>query len=150
MKKGRISKVTPENLCKAFNTLRQQYVGQKLISEQIVDMFQKENISKWIIYKMLQNSTLFTKIQKDSDKRCRGYIMPSNPVNIHWFENWLKDQHSTTSKKEEKKTLTLEEECIAYLKQQGFQMKKPKGFNVERFSKDYPQLYEKYLEFEIV
>lgn len=150
MKKGRTSKVTPENLCKAFNALRQQHVGQKLISEQIVDMFQKENISKWVIYKMLQTPTLFTKIQKDSDKRCKGYMMPSNPVNIHWFENWLKDQHSTTPKKEEEKKLTLEEECVAYLKSQGFKMQKPRGFNLEKFSKDYPQLYEKYLEFETV
>lgn len=148
---GRKSRVTPENLCKAYNTLRQERAGQKLVSSQVEDLLAKEGISRWIVTKMLQNPTFFTKVKRESGKgRCVGYMFQHDPVHISIFKNWLKDQKSVSKKEETKKTLTLEEECVAYLHTQGYTLQKCVGFDEASFKKDYPQLYQKYLRYEKV
>lgn len=148
---GRTSKVTPESLCKAYNTLRQEKVGQKLIGSQVEDLLGKEGISRWIITKMLQNPTFFTKVKREGQGKCIGYMFQHDPIHINIFKNWLKDQKSISSKKEEvKKTSTLEEDCVAYLRNQGYVLQKCVGFDESAFKKDYPQLYQKYLRYEKV
>jgi hypothetical protein len=154
----RKSKVTAEGLCKVYNTFRQQRVGQKLVGEQLMNLLHKEGgISKWIVNKMLQNPTFFTKVKREG-KKCTGYMFQYNPVNIHLFETWLKDQKSVPPKKEEKKELSFEEECVQYLNNiciKGTNIKKYKiemclSFDEEALGKDYPQLYQKYLRYEKV
>ena len=149
---GRVSKVTPESLCKAYNTLRQEKVGQKLIGSQVENFLTKEGISRWIVTKMLQNPTFFTKVKREGGQgKCIGYMFQSNPVHISLFKNWLKDQKSVSSKKEEvKKTSTLEEDCVVYLRNQGYILQKCVGFDEKAFKEDYPQLYQKYLRYEKV
>ena len=149
---GRKSKVTFESLCKAYNTLRQERIGQKLVSGQIEDLFKKEGISLWIVERMLQNPTFFTKVKREGGKgKCVGYMFQYNPVHINLFKNWLKDQKSVSSKKEEvKKTSTLEEDCVVYLHNQGYILQKCVGFDEKAFKEDYPQLYQKYLRYEKV
>lgn len=158
---GRKSKITSESLCKVYNTLRQQRVGQKLVSEQLINLLHKEGgISMWIVKKMLQNPTFFTKVNRENGKgKCIGYMFQYNPVNIHLFETWLKDQKSGSSKKEEvKPTLSFEEECVQYLNNiyvNGTKIRKYKiemctSFDEEALEKDYPQLYQKYLRYEKV
>lgn len=147
---GRVSKVTPESLCKAYNTLRQEKGGQKLIGSQVEDLLSKEGISRWIVTKMLQNPTFFTKVKREGKGKCVGYIFQHDPVHISIFKNWLKDQKSVSKKEETKKTLTLEEECVQYLANQGYVLQKCVGFDEESFKKDYPQLYQKYLKYEKV
>jgi len=144
---SRKSKVTAEGLCKAYNTLRQERVGQKMFGEQIESLLSKEGVTKWIIRKMLQSSTFFTKVKQEKGK-CIGYMFQYNPVNIHLFENWLKDQKSTSKKEEVKPTLSFEEECVQYLVNQGYTLQKCVGFDEDSFKKDYPQLYQKYLRYE--
>ena len=149
---GRKSKVTFESLCKAYNTLRQERVGQKLVSGQIEDLFKKEGVSLWIVERMLQNPTFFTKVKREGGQgKCMGYMFQYNPVHINLFKNWLKDQKSGPStKKEEKKELSFEEECVQYLMNQGYTLQKCIGFDESAFKKDYPQLYQKYLRYEKV
>ena len=148
---GRVSKVTPENLCKAYNTLRQERAGQKLIGSQVEDLLTKEGISRWIVTKMLQNPTFFTKVKRESGKgRCIGYIFQHDPVHINIFKNWLKDQKSVSKKEETKKTLTLEEECVAYLHTQGYKLQKCLGFDEERFKKEHFDIWQKYLKYEAI
>ena len=148
----RKTKVTPEMLCKVYNTLRQQRAGQKLVSEQLMNLLHKEGgISKWIVDKMLQTPTFFTKVKRDGGKgKCIGYMFQYDPVHINLFKNWLKNQKSGPSKKEEKKELSFEEECVEYMRNQGYALQKCIGFDESSFKKDYPQLYQKYLRYEKV
>lgn len=145
----RTSKVSAESLCKAYNTLRQEKVGQKLVGNQVDELLSKNGVSKWIIKKMLQSPIFFTKVKREGKGNCIGYMFQYNPVNIHLFETWLKDQKSVPSKKEEKK-LSFEEECVQYLANQGYVLQKCIGFDESAFKKDYPQLYQKYLRYEKV
>lgn len=145
---GRTSKVNPKSLCEAYNTARQELVGRKLIGENIYDILAKKGVSKWIITKMLQVPTLFTKVQREGKGKCIGYMFSYQPINIAWFENWLPKQ--SAAKKEETKKTTLEEDCIKYLQNQGYKLQKCIGFDEERFKKECPQLYQKYLKYESI
>lgn len=78
-----------------------------------------------------------------------GYIFPYNPVHKSWFENWIYPKHSEKTQISEKDK-DFESECAAYLKQQGYKLKRCIGFDEESFKKDYPQLYQKYLIYENV
>ena len=146
---GRTSKVNPKSLCEAYNTARQELVGRKLIGENIYDIFAKKGVSKWVISKMLQVPTLFTKVQREGGRgKCVGYMFSYNPVHISWFENWLPKQSSM--KKEESKQTTLEEDCIKYLQNQGYKLQKCVGFDEERFRKEHPDIYQRYLKYEAI
>ena len=143
----RKSKVNPKSLCEAYNTCRQELVGRKLVGENIYNALVKKDIPKWIVTRMLQVPTLFTKAQREGKKG--GYMFSYSPVNIAWFEKWFPEQHTRKAKETPKQT-TMEEDCVEYLLGQGYKLQKCVGFDEERFRKEHPDIYQRYLKYEVI
>ena len=64
--------------------------------------------------------------------------------------NSLKTQKNTTPDRDPFMTLSPEEKAIATLQAAGYQIRKIVGFDMERFQKENPVLYKKYLKYEII
>lgn len=82
------------------------------------------------------------------------YEMPKDPIhkslvnscynkNREYKKNWLKK--SNTPKEE-----ISEESALKLLQSKGYQIRKAVGFDLKRFQKENPDLYEKYLVYEKV
>lgn len=144
-----MEKINVEKVCSGYNLARDKHAGRKMPAEDVVRILKENGVSETISKRMLRNSTLFTRYKRENVGKGLhyGYIWPSTPIHINLVRNFLYPPV------EEKKTTSLksfEEECAAYLKQQGYQLKKFVGFDEDAFKKDYPQIYQKYLIYEQV
>ena len=145
-----MEKINVEKACAGYNTARNLNAGKKMPREMVIKILKENGISESLAIRMSQNDTLFTKFKRENCGRGKhiGYIWPSDPIHIRIFRDWLYPVNKKTPSTDKK--LTFEAECAAYLKQQGYQLKKCVGFDEDAFKKDYPQLYEKYLIYENV
>ena len=150
--KGSYKKINTEEVSTKYNLVRDKNKGKKLSNEQVVKLLKEAGLSGNIAVKIVANNTLLQQFKREGMGRGKhiGYIFPYNPVHKAWFENWIYPKHSETPKIPIDKDKDFESECAAYLKQQGYQLKKCVGFDEEAFKRDYPQLYEKYLIYENV
>ena len=144
-------KINIAEVCKAYNSAREQNSGRKGDSKWVVEILKSFGISGNIAGKMLKESALLQQYHREGAGRgnYKGYIFPCTPVHVSWFQNWL----SSPSKKENtsvKKEQSFEEECAEYLRKQGYKLRKCVGFDEEAFKKAYPQLWEKFLIYEEV
>jgi hypothetical protein len=147
-----MEKINEESICEAYNKARMQHIGHKQSPEQVKEILKSFGISGSLCRKMLSNSTLFNKSKRENAGKGRHlcYIFSYQPIHVSWFKNWLYPPIENKESSINKKDRSFEEECAAYLKQQGYQLKKCTGFDEDAFKKDYPQLYEKYLIYENV
>lgn len=150
--KGSYKKINTEEISAKYNSVRDAYKGRKLSNEQVIKLLKEAGISQSMSIKIAANSTLLQQFKREGMGKGKhiGYIFPYNPVHKTWFENWIYPKHSEKPKISIDKDENFESECAAYLKQQGYQLKKCVGFDEETFKKDYPQLWSKYLIYENV
>ena len=151
--KGSYKKINTEEVSAKYNSVRDKNQGKKLSNEQVINLLKEAGISGSMAAKIVANNTLLQQFKREGCGRGKhvGYIFPYNPIHKTWFENWIYPKHSTEKPKISiDKDEDFEAECAAYLKQQGYQLKKCVGFDEGAFKKDYPQLYEKYLIYENV
>lgn len=140
-------KIDVAEVCKAYNSAREQNSGRKGDSKWVIEILKSFGISGNVAGKMLKESALLQQYHREGAGRgnWKGYIWPSNPVHISWFQNWL-----SSPKKEVPTKQSFEEECVEYLRKQGYQLKKCIGFDEDAFKKDYPQIYQKYLIYDSI
>jgi hypothetical protein len=90
--------------------------------------------------------------------RNRLYSMPNDPIHWTFVKNAYKEQTNVQKKynskaKEEslkKENESEEEKALKILASKGYQIRKCVGFDLERFAKENPVLYKKYLKYEII
>ena len=90
--------------------------------------------------------------------RNRLYSMPNDPIHWIFVKNAYKEQTNVQKKynskvKEEslkEKNESEEEKALKVLASKGYQIRKCIGFDLERFAKENPVLYKKYLKYEII
>ena len=145
-----MKRINVSEVCKAYNSAREQNLGRKGDSKWIIQILKSFGVSGSIASKMVSQSVLFQQYHRENAGRgnYKGYIWPSTPVHISWFQNWI-----YPSKKDNapvKKDQSFEEECAEYLRKQGYKLKKCVGFDEDAFKKAYPQLWEKFLIYEEV
>jgi hypothetical protein len=85
----------------------------------------------------------------------RLYEVPKTPIHKNSIESYYKKNREYARKSYEKKMSTnvqsqSEEEALALLASKGYQIRKCVGFDLERFAKENPVTYKKYLKYEIV
>lgn len=146
--KGSYKKINTEEISAKYNFVRDKNKGKKFSNEQVIQLLKEAGLSRNIAVKIAANNTLLQQFKREGCGRGKhvGYIFPYNPVHKIWFENWIYPPQKPKVSIERDKD--FESECAAYLKQQGYQLKKCVGFNEEAFKKDYPQIYQKYLIYE--
>lgn len=150
--KGSYKKINTEEVSAKYNSVRENNKGKKFSNEQVVKLLKEAGLSGSMAAKIVANNTLLQQFKREGMGRGKhiGYIFPYNPIHKTWFENWIYPKHSETSKIPVDKDKDFESECAAYLKQQGYQLKKCVGFDEEAFKRDYPQIWSKYLIYEEV
>jgi hypothetical protein len=90
--------------------------------------------------------------------KSRLYGMPKDPIHWTFVKNAYKEQTNVQKKyasKVKKESLkesndSEEEKALKVLASKGYQIRKCVGFDLERFSKENPDLYKKYLKYEII
>jgi len=151
--KGSYKKINTEEISAKYNFVRDKNAGKKFTNEQVIKLLKEAGLSGSMAVKIAANSTLLQQFKREGMGRGKhvGYIFPYNPVHKTWFENWIyPPKHSEKPKISVERDKDFESECAAYLKQQGYQLKKCVGFDEEAFKKDYPQIWSKYLIYENV
>ena len=144
------TKINIEEVCKCYNNARTQNSGRKGGSEWVFNILHSFGLSNNMAKRIIREPTLLIPCKREHPGKgnYKGYAFPCTPVHVSWFENWLNKKE--TPKISVEKDENFEVECATYLKQQGYQLKKCIGFDEDKFSKDYPQLYAKYLIYENV
>lgn len=148
MKKQRIN---VEAVCEAYNSARMQNEGKQNSPAKVIEILKSFGISENLSRRMIQNATLFERFtHKVEGKKgnFKALRFSYNPVHISFFKNWLVKKDSNPVKPTNNTTTSLEEDCVKYLKEAGYQLRKCIGFDEDTFSKDYPELYQKYLRYE--
>ncbi len=87
--------------------------------------------------------------------QARIYTMPKEPIHKSAveavYESFRRTRNkSRNQKKEEIRSQSSEEAALALLSARGYQIRKCIGFDMERFQKENPILYKKYLKYETV
>ena len=144
-KQDNMKKINVEEACKAYNEARMQNIGRKNPSDKMIEILKSFGLSETLSRRMLSSPTLFTRFQREGEGKGnhKGYMFSYNPVHISYFQKWLYPDR----KEEPKKDVPFEDECVNYLKEKGYTLKKCVGFNEKQFAADHPELYKKYLQY---
>ena len=94
--------------------------------------------------------------------KSRIYEMPKEPIHKSFVKAFYNRQASVQKAYYERNmsqkikpqkvenTKSLEEKALELLSSKGYQIRKCVGFDLERFSKENPEMYKKYLKYEII
>jgi len=145
-----------KELAKEFNELRQKNQGKTFLGSEMQKMLNKYGFNSYLV-SALRQQKVFNILPCGASKL---YSFREEPLHYTAMEIAMKEAYNMYKKYYIKKTsssneapkaeLTPEEQAIRFLKNQGFQLKKCVGFDESSFSKDYPELYKKYLKYESV
>lgn len=146
-------KVNVKDLTQTFNELRQNNKGKTFLGSEFQKLMTKYGFNSYLISALRKGNT-FNIIPSGASKL---YSFKEEPLHITAMEYAVKEARAAsqkyyTSKKAPKQevVLTDEEKAVKLLKEQGYQLKKCVGFDEERFKKECPQLYAKYLTYESI
>lgn len=138
-----------EKITKQYNTARMKYEGRELSSESVKKALADEGLSVSLIKRMISSPLFFQSFTKSGYGRGyhRGYRFPYGPLHISSIQNFF-----YPSKKHEEDIPSVSfEDAVKVLKNKyDCQIKVCKGFDEEAFKQDYPELYQKYLVYEMV
>lgn len=135
-------KINVTEVCKAYNSAREQNSGRKGDSKWVIGILKSFGISGNIAGKMLKESALLQQYHRENAGRgnYKGYIFPCTPVHVSWFQNWLSPSKKSDAPKKNNdiKDKDFEVQCKKYLEEL--------GYTVKRFVLDEQKLKEKYPE----
>ena len=85
----------------------------------------------------------------------RIYTVPKQPIYKSAVEAVYEKFRRATNKSRESRKIEIvsqnsEEQALAFLASKGYQIRKCVGFDLEKFQKEQPVLYRKYLKYETV
>ena len=118
-------------------------------SSDLVVEFHKMGFNKNVAYKIISG------FEKEKMGTTTLYSIPSEPIYIKRLEGYYKSVSKEAlerkrAKKSEAEIQQNEEAALALLASKGYQIRKCIGFDLERFAKENPDLYKKYLKYEII
>lgn len=144
-------KVNVVELTAAFNTCRMNNIGKIFSNEEITKLLKDlgfgGNITAMLISKHMYS-------QRDGKKKL--YSFTHNPLHKSAIEALYEEnrryqrEYHQDNKNSVKETATPLEEAITLLKKQGYELRKPRKFDVTKFAEDHPELYKQYLIYEEV
>ena len=145
-----MKKVNFEEQTRKINEFIQKNQGKSFTGSEIEETLHKLGFNKNIAYKIARSAFPFEKMGIST-----LYEVPKKPIYIELIKNLYKSvsdsqRKRAQSKKVEVKEQNAEEAALAFLSSKGYQIRKCIGFDLERFAKENPVLYKKYLKYEIV
>ena len=149
-----MKRVNIEEKTRALNEFRVEASNKSFTYGELKGIFKERNITN---DPMTLSGILrlfpFEKIGKN-----KIYEVPKNPIHISLVKKiWASRAEYQKKNNEKKKAVNAipsieisEESALAVLAAKGYQIRKCVGFDLERFAKENPDLYKKYLKYEII
>ena len=148
-----MKRVNIQEKTRALNEFRIEASNKSFTYGELKDIFKERNITN---DPMTMSGILrlfpFEKIGKN-----KIYEVPKNPIHISLIKKiWASRAEYQRRKNNEKKKVVIpsveisEEDALNFLSSKGYQIRKCIGFDLERFQKENPELYRKYLKYEII
>ena len=140
-------------LAAAFNMLRMKFNNKPLTYKEVYVELPKIGVSAAIIQKMIERGWI-SKRRDPENTKCNLYYL-EQIINKLQFETLFKERRKENNKRNAAKREKVEKESstsdietlISQLEEQGYKVLAPK-FDVEKFKKENPELYKKYLVYE--
>jgi len=145
-----MKKVNFQEQTQKINEFIQKNQGKSFTGSEIEETLHGLGFNKNVAYKIARSAFPFEKMGVST-----LYEVPKKPIYIELIKNLYKSvadsqRKRIQGKKIEAKEQNTEEAALAFLSSKGYQIRKCVGFDLERFSKENPVLYKKYLKYEIV
>lgn len=145
-----MKKVDVAEQTRKINEFIQKNQGKSFTGSEIEEALHKLGFNKNVAYKIARSAFPFEKMGIST-----LYEVPKKPIYIELVKNLYKSvsdsqKKRVQGKKVEAKEQNTEEAALAFLSSKGYQIRKCIGFDLERFAKENPMLYKKYLKYEIV
>lgn len=141
---------TSKELVEAFNSLRLQYLGEKVSGEELSRQLKAAGFNAETIALFKRNKEIFSSERKFGKPKMFSFmqkplyigqltaiLQQAKELKASYNRNWKKP--------EEKKYSFTEEEAVEFLKSQGYRLQKEVGLDIETLKKENPKLFEKYL-----
>ena len=143
-------RVNIEELIVKLNEFRKQNLGKSYTSGELLDKLVLLGFNKSYGWGIMSKAFPHEKIGLSN-----LYSVPKEPIHINVIKSIVETYRANTKKykqdkiKEIKEKVT-EEEALNLLSSKGYQIRKCVGFDLDRFAKENPGLYKKYLKYEII
>ena len=134
-------------LTEAFNKFRMEHQSKTYTRPEIIKELNSLGFSTPIA------ATILSKGYVPSERvgKSKLYSFGKEPMHKSQLEALYQIRSNyNIAQNDKKKQVTNEEEAISSLQAMGYQIRKVIGFDLERFQKENPVLYKRYLKYEIV
>ena len=145
-----MKKVNIEEKTRQLNEFRMANLHKSFSGRELQDYLYNLGISRTIASALMSKCFPYEKMGST-----RLYEVPKEPIHKSMlnglYENFRNKRNKyNSSKKGEIISQNSEEAALALLSARGYQIRKCIGFDLERFQKENPVLYKKYLKYETV
>jgi hypothetical protein len=137
-----------EELTQKLNKFRMENVGKAFTSAELIEKLYEVGFNKSYAWGIMTN------FPHEKVGSSNLYSITREPIHVNVvksvFERYRNYRRNPKNKKSVEKEKFSEEEALNLLASRGYQVRKCVGFDLERFSKENPILYKKYLKYEII
>lgn len=149
-----MKRVNIEEKTRALNEFRVEASNKSFTYGELKGIFKERNITN----DPMTLSGILRLFPFEKIGNSKIYEMPKTPIHISLLKKiWASRAEYQKKNNEKKKAINAvhsveisEEAALAVLATKGYQIRKCVGFDLERFSKENPVLYKKYLKYEII
>ena len=138
-----------EELTGALNKFRMEHLSKTFSREELVSALRE------IGFNNNTAQSILSFIPSERIGTSKLYTFSKDPIHKNQVEGVYRNEaklrkKSTQKLKEQRVENNSEEKAIATLQAAGYQIRRIVGFDMERFQKENPILYKKYLKYEII
>ena len=138
-----------EELTGALNKFRMEHLSKTFSREELISELRR------IGFNHNTSQSILSFIPSERIGTSKLYTFSKDPIHKNQVEGVYRNEaklrkKSTQKLKEQRVESNSEERAIATLQAAGYQIRKIVGFDMERFQKENPVLYKKYLKYEII
>lgn len=143
-------KRTPEELSSIINGYRMQHQNDTFTSGELASNLVILGFSKNIAYRIMKS------FPSEKVGCSTIYQLPKEPINVNLIANCIKEEQKfmrdyNKRNHNSKKNKEIDvNSALKAVRAAGYQIRKIVGFDMERFSKENPEMYKKYLKYEII
>ena len=143
-------KVNYEERTAALNQFRMNNLNKTFDAKTLNEELQALGFSRTKASRIAAAWFPFSMIGKE-----RLYEVPKNPIHKDFVRGLYKSaaeqvKKTYRNKKNQEQNAQNEQEALELLASKGYQIRRCIGFDIERFKKEQPVLYQKYLKYETV
>ena len=139
-------RINIEELTQKLNKFRMENVGKAFTSAELIEKLHEIGFNKSYAWGVMVN------FPHEKVGSSNLYSVTREPIHVNVVKSVFERYRNYRKHpvKGNKKDKFSEEEALNFLSSKGYQIRKVIGFDLERFQKENPILYKKYLKYEIV